>query len=113
MQLKSRIDAKATSALLRKHWQASRRAQTAVAVELKISQSQLSRLLAGRFSRESAGLRRLCAYLDAKCIYKAGAFSLRSYPAMHRCLADLMDGSRRRERAIIRLLRSARGLVAE
>lgn len=108
MQIKTRINSKATSALLRKQWQASRRAQTEVAQEIGISQPQLSRLLKGQFTRATENLANLCALFDVKCIYHTQKFSLTRFPLMQRCLTEMLDGTRQRERAIVRLLKSAR-----
>lgn len=108
MQVKTRINSKATSALLRKRWRASGRAQTEVAQHLNISQPQLSRLLKGQFTRPTENLKNLCALFGVKVIYHTQKLSLTRFPLMQRCLTEMLDGTRQRERAIVRLLKSAR-----
>ena len=110
MQRKKRIDPEATRTRLKKKWQASGLTQDALSRALKLSQEQCSRLLRGQFQRDSEGLRRLCAFFDVTVAYKTERLSLAQYPAMRRCLVDILDGTRKRERAVVRLLRSARAL---
>jgi hypothetical protein len=110
MQHQRRINSEATRSRLKRKWRASGLTQDALARSLKLSQEQCSRLLRGRFQRESEGLRRLCAFFDVSIAYKTERLSLARYPAMRRCLVDILDGTRTREHALVRLLRSARAL---
>ena len=111
MQIKMRINRKATRACFRQKWKELNSTQEAVAHKLKMSQEQLSRLLAGKFQRDTDNLKKLCTLLDAKCIYVPKKSSLAHFPAAQQCVIDLMDGSRKRERAVVRLLKSAQALV--
>ena len=107
MQQKRRIDSEATRSRLKRKWQASGLTQDALARSLELSQEQCSRLLRGRFQRESEGLRRLCAFLGVSIAYRTERLSLARYPLMRRCLVDILDGTRTREHALVRLIRSA------
>jgi len=108
MHIKTRINSKKTSAHIRVKWRSLGRTQSDVARELKISQPQLSRLLKGKFARPTSSLKKLCVFLDAKCIYHSQQFSLSQFPAIQQCLAEIMDGTKSRERSLVQLLKIAR-----
>lgn len=111
MQTKMRIDVAATSARLQAKWKRAGVTQEVAAAQIGMSQEHLGRLLAGNFRRDSENLERLCAFLNVKRIFLKQELSLARYPKMERCLAELMDGSRKRERAVVRLLRSAQAFM--
>ena len=85
-------------------------AQQLLASRVGLSQPQLSRLLNGRFTRETESLRRLCAFLGEKCIYRNPQFSLKQFPQIERCLAELLDGTKPRERVVLGVLKSLKHL---
>lgn len=111
MQVNTRIDNIKTSALLRRKWRESGLTQTALARETKVTQGQLSRVLAGQFQRPGGTITQLCAHFRVKPIYRRESVSLSKYPALARSLAAIMDGTRRREFAVARLLKGARSLI--
>ena len=106
-----RIDKKKTAELLDRARKAKGLTQSKLANEIKVSQEQISRILKGKIKRPAKGLDALCAYLGVKIVMRSEIASLSGYPELADCLSDVLDGSRKRERALIRLVKSARTLV--
>jgi len=109
-QLK-RIDNKKTAILLKAAFQTSGVRQAHLSYQTKLHQSQISRLLKGKFQRSSRGLYALCTYLKVEPVFRDGLISLKGYPDLADCLSEVLDGSRKKERAVIELLKSARRLT--
>jgi transcriptional regulator with XRE-family HTH domain len=84
--------------------------QSAIAKAIGVNQSQVSRILKGKFQRNSKIFDALCAYFKVKPAIEKQAISLSEYPELAGCLSEYLDGSRKRERAVVRLLRSAQKL---
>src|SRR4051794_37010651 len=103
-----RIDKIATAKLLQAAFEANGAPQADVAFKLRLNQSQVSKILKGQFERPSRGLNALCEYFNIKPVMKKKAIAVSSYPELAEFLSEVLDGSRRRERAVIRLLKSAR-----
>lgn len=78
----------------------------------RVSQGQLSRILAGRFSRTTPAVRRLCqtAGVDVTPYLAATPSSGRWRSVLERTLHRSWDGSPRHARALIRLLQAANAL---
>lgn len=108
MQQKTRIDGRRTSARFREKLEVLGWTQEQLAQGVGVGQPQISRLLAGKFSRPSATVQRICEKLDTNCIEVGEGISFDQFPELKQCLAGLLDGTRRREKAIVRLLKSAR-----
>jgi len=107
MRLLLRIDNKKTALLLNDARKARHLNQSQLALVTKLNQSQVCRILTGKFKRRSRGLNALCNYLDVKPVTRNGIKSLSKYPELATCLSEVLDGSRKRERAIVRLVKSA------
>lgn len=84
--------------------------QVEISKQIGINQSQVSRLLRGGFRRRSKSLYALCTFLGVSIVSTKASLSLSAYPDLSFCLSEILDGTRRRERAVVRLLRSARSL---
>lgn len=84
--------------------------QSALANQLSLNQSQVSRLLRGEFQRPSRGLNALCKYLNVTMAIAKNDIRLDRYPDLSKCLTDVLDGTRKREKAVVQLLKSARHL---
>ena len=111
MRVVKRIDNKKTASLLRLALRKSGSTQASLSSLLGINQSQISRLLSGRFERKSKGINALCIHLKVNPVARKAAITLKDYPDLASCLDDVLDGSRKRERAVIRLLKSAQTLT--
>jgi transcriptional regulator with XRE-family HTH domain len=107
----NRIDKIATAKLLQAAFRAQGVRQAAIADAVRLNQSQVSKILKGQFQRSSKGLNALCAYFKVKPAMEKQAISLSGYPELAGCLSEFLDGSRKRERAVVRLLRSAQKLA--
>jgi transcriptional regulator with XRE-family HTH domain len=105
-----RIDNNKTAKRLRDAISKQGVSQAEIAAGTGLNQSQISRLLDGQFQRRTKGLNALCIYLNVSPVMRTGAVSLSPYPELASCLAEVLDGSRKRERAVVLLLRSARKL---
>jgi transcriptional regulator with XRE-family HTH domain len=106
-----RIDNKKTALLLREALRKRGARQSFVSNVIKINQSQVSRLLKGQFQLSSKGFNALCVYLKVTPVVRNGSIKLPDYPDLASCLDDVLDGSRTREKAVIRLLKSAQSLT--
>ena len=105
-----RIDPKALSRRLMAAAHSKKLTQTQIAKEIGYNQSQVSRLLNGNFQEESDALYALCKLLKISITSSRSQFSLSDFPKLTECLDEILDGSRQREKAVVRLLRSAREL---
>jgi DNA-binding Xre family transcriptional regulator len=111
MRNTNRIDNIKTARLLANAVRANGVQQGVLSNKTGLNQSQISRLLSGKFQRRSKGLNALCAFLKVKPVLNNSAISLSGYPDLAICLDEILDGSRNRERAVVRLLKSARRLA--
>ena len=102
-----RIHNKKTAERLQKAFRACGLLQAELAENSRINQSQVSRLLNGRFERRTKGLDALCMYLKVKPVFRNDVMSLSGYPHLASCLSEVLDGSKKRELAVVRLLKSA------
>jgi transcriptional regulator with XRE-family HTH domain len=105
------IDNKKTAFLLREALRKSGATQSFLSSNIGVNQSQVSRLLNGRFERRTKIVNALCIYLKVNPVFRKKAIKLRNYPDLASCLDEVLDGTRKRERAIIRLLKSAQTLA--
>lgn len=105
-----RITIKMLSRRLRRAAERRNLTQWEIAKEIGVNQSQVSRLLNGRFQEESPALYALCKHLKVDVASRKGHVSLADFPELSACLNEILDGSRQREKAVVRLLRSARDL---
>ena len=103
-----RIDNTKTALLLNQARKSRGLNQSQLAHKIKLNQAQVCRILSGKFQRPSKGLYALCAYLNVKPVTRKHIRSLSHYPELATCLSDVLDGSRKRERALVRLVQSAR-----
>jgi transcriptional regulator with XRE-family HTH domain len=111
MRRNYRIDKKKTAELLEQVRRTKGLTQAELSRQTKVSQEQISRILKGTIKRPAKGLDSLCAYLGVKIVMRSEIGSLSEYPELADCLSEVLDGSRRRERALIRLVKSARTLA--
>lgn len=100
-----RIDNKKTALLLSAAFRKSGMSQSSLSNVIGIKQSQISRLLNGRFQRPSKSIDALCIHLKVTPVARKDAIKLQNYPELALCLE--LDGSRKKERAVIRILKSA------
>jgi predicted XRE-type DNA-binding protein len=110
MRAYKRIDNNKTALLLRKALRKSGASQTSLSKIIGINQSQVSRLLSGRFQRPTKGIHALCIYFKVNPVARKEVIKLHNYPELALCLDEVLDGSRKKERAVIRLLKSAQTL---
>jgi DNA-binding Xre family transcriptional regulator len=106
-----RIDNKKTAILLKEALRKSGVSQSSLSKVIGLNQSQISRLLNGRFERPTKGINALCIHLKVNPVARKDAIKLQNYPDLAFCLDEVLDGSRKRERAVIRLLKSAQTLT--
>jgi ribosome-binding protein aMBF1 (putative translation factor) len=111
MRVNKRIDNIKTSLLLREAVRKSGVNQSYLSHQLGINQSQVSRLLSDRFQRKTKSLNALCIYFKVKPVVRKDAIKLSNYPELALCLDEVLNGSRKKERALIRLLKSAQTLA--
>jgi transcriptional regulator with XRE-family HTH domain len=111
MRVLKRIDNKKTALLLREALRKSGASQSSLSKVVGINQSQVSRLLNGRFQRPTNGIHALCIHLKVIPVARKDAVKLQNYPELALCLDEVLDGSRKKERAVIRLLKSAQTLA--
>jgi len=111
MRAIKRIDNKKTARLLREALRKSGASQSSLSKAIGVNQSQISRLLNGRFQRQTNSIHALCAHLNVNLVVRKNAIKLQNYPDLASCLDEVLDGSRKRERAVIRLLKSAQTLI--
>jgi len=108
MQSSFRIDKAKTSLRLKAAAARQNLKQADIASKTGINQSQVSRLLKGKFQRRSKNLNALCQILNVKVAVAKGEISLSQYPDLSACLSEIMDGTRQKESAVVQLLNSAR-----
>jgi|ERR1700733_16280243 len=111
MRVIQRIDNKKTAFLLREALRKSGASQSSLSNAVGINQSQVSRLLSGSFQRKTKSINALCIHLKVNLVARKDAIKLQDYPELALCLAEVLDGSRKKERAVIRLLKSAQTLA--
>lgn len=111
MRANKRIDNKKTALLLKEAFRKSGASQTSLSKAVGINQSQISRLLNGRFQRRSKGIHALCIHLKVSPVTRKNVIKLQNYPDLASCLDEVLDGSRKREQAVVRLLKSAQILT--
>jgi transcriptional regulator with XRE-family HTH domain len=111
MLSKLRIDNRKTAHLLEQARKARNLNQSELAKAIDLNQGQVNRILLAKFVRASKGMNALCAYLDVKPVMRKGVKSLAEYPDLATCLSDVLDGTKRRTRAVVSLLKSARKLA--
>jgi ribosome-binding protein aMBF1 (putative translation factor) len=105
------IDNKKTALLLREALRKSGASQSSLSKIIGINQSQVSRLLSGRFQRPTKSVNALCIHFKVNSVARKEAIKLQNYPELALCLGEVLDGSRKKERAVIRLLKSAQTLT--
>jgi transcriptional regulator with XRE-family HTH domain len=110
MRVNIRINNIELSKQLKQAVQRKRIKQSDLSSYIGITQPQISRILKGKFRRPSKAIYALCTFLNVEIRQVEGDVSLSKYPELRLCLSEILDGSRQRERAIVRLLRSARKL---
>jgi len=110
MRIKKRINNIKLGRALRVAARQNGISQAVLSNKIGINQSQVSRILSGKFSKTSKSVNALCILLKVTKTPTEGVVSLSNYPELSFCLAEFLDGTRRREKAIVRLLRSARSL---
>lgn len=111
MRNHNRIDKIATAKLLQTAFRTQGVRQAVIAKAVRLNQSQVSKILKGQFQRSSNGFNALCAYFKVKPVIVKQPISLSEYPELAGCLSEFLDGSRKRERAVVRLLKSAQKLA--
>jgi transcriptional regulator with XRE-family HTH domain len=111
MRVLKRIDNKKTALLLREAFRKSGMNQTSLSRKIGVNQSQISRLLNGHFQRQTKSVYALCAHLKVDPVTQKDVVKLPNYPNLVLCLNEILDGSRKREQAVIRLLKSAQTLI--
>jgi transcriptional regulator with XRE-family HTH domain len=111
MRIIKRIDNKKTAQLFRKALQKNGGSQLSLSRFIGVNQSQISRLLNGHFKRTSKSIDALCIHLNVNPVTRKNVIKLKDYPDLALCLDEVLDGSRKRERAVIRLLKSAQILA--
>jgi transcriptional regulator with XRE-family HTH domain len=110
MRAKSRINVTATAKILRRHWRVSGLTQAEIAKEIELGQPQVSRILSGQFRRETPALARLCVHFGASPVLHKSPLRIDSMPELRACLEEVLDGSKKRQRIVLRLLKLARSL---
>ena len=111
MRAIKRIDNKKTALLLSAAFRKSGMSQSSLSNVIGIKQPQISRLLNGRFQRPSKSIDALCIHLKVIPVARKDEIRLQNYPELALCLDEVLDGSRKKERAVIRLLKSAQTLA--
>jgi transcriptional regulator with XRE-family HTH domain len=111
MRANKRIDNKKTALLLSAAFRKSGMSQSSLSNVIGIKQPQISRLLNGRFQRPSKSIYALCIRLKVTPVERKDAIKLQNYPELALCLEEVLDGSRKKERAVIRILKSAQTLA--
>jgi len=85
--------------------------QSSLSNVIGIKQPQISRLLNGRFQRPSKSIDALCIHFKVTPVARKDMIKLQNYPELALCLEEVLDGSRKKERAVIRILKSAQTLT--
>src|SRR6185312_6145957 len=98
MRLSKRIDNIKLSRALRIAAQQRGLSQAQLSLKIGINQSQVSRILSGKFAKTSKSVNALCVLLKVTKTQTKGVISLTNYPELSFCLAEFLDGSRRREK---------------
>lgn len=80
--------------------------QLALAREAKVHQSQVSRILKGKFARVSENVMRICKYADISFIQEQPLS-----PKLQKALEGVWDGSPGQEAALVQLLNAASGIA--
>jgi len=81
--------------------------QADIARSTGLNQSQVSRLLRGKFERRTEGLNALCTFLEVPIVNHNTDLPFNTRSELAACLAVLLDGTQQKERAVIGLLKSA------
>jgi transcriptional regulator with XRE-family HTH domain len=110
MRLNVRIDNLKTARLLQEARRKRGLNQGQLAIESGINQSQVSRILSGKWQRKSDGVDALCKFLKVRVVLSKSALPLSPSSPLAICLTEILDGTRKKERAVIRLLKSAQTL---
>ena len=105
------IDNEKTALLLKEAFRKSGASQASLSKIIGINQSQVSRLLSGHFQRSTKSIHALCIHFKVEPVARKEVIKLQNYPELALCLGEVLDGSRKKERAVIRLLKSARTLA--
>src|ERR1039458_9672052 len=104
----NRIDNKKTALLLREALRKRGASQSSISSAIGINQSQVSRLLNGRFQRLSPkGINALCVYLEVTPVIRNASIKFADYPDLASCLDEVLDG---RDRKSTRLNSSHLGI---
>jgi transcriptional regulator with XRE-family HTH domain len=80
--------------------------QAEIAAALSISQSQVSRILGGKFYRKTRSLYALCKFFRVD-VRPQSKFSWKNHQKLKAYLEILLDGTKHQEKAVINLLKSA------
>lgn len=96
---------------LRKALRAKSVTQMELSAALSVSQSQISRVLAGKFKRYAGNARRICDYVDVKLEARNPQKGLD--PRLEEALTELWDGTDRQADALVRLLRAVNALTRD
>lgn len=97
------------TALISQHLRRSGITQIALAEELGVSQSQISRVLSGKSSKRSKLLAKICNYAF-KPPPAAAAEAVRQNEELIKALAETWDGTQEHAQALATVIRSLGGL---
>lgn len=103
--MKKTNDLKATSRLAAAKAKQVGLTQVVIAEGLGVSQSQVSRVLAGHISRRSDLLEKICMYVD-DLAGKVGADQVRGNDILINAIADIWDGTTAHAEALAAVIRS-------
>lgn len=82
--------------------------QEDISVSTGVSQSQVSKILSGRFKAVSPNVKKICKYANIQIHSNAGV----DIPEeLKEAILDLWDGSRESEKALVKTLRTMKGLL--
>lgn len=73
-----------------------------------VSQSQVSKILSGRFKTISPNVEKICKYANIQIKSKS---DMDLPPSLREALMDLWDGSKESERVLIKMLKNMKGLA--
>lgn len=106
----SRIDAVATGRACREAFRRAKMSQSELANRVGLHQGRISRLLRGQFTELTPKLEQACLILGVSPVYRRRSFDAGEHPEIVAALELLLDGSQRRARNVLKLLRTARSL---
>ena len=85
--------------------------QTELSERTNVHQSQISRFRNGKFGTLSANLRTICEYAGIELTdKKSDGTTLIENTELMSALADVLDGTEKRDKALAKIIRSLKGL---